>query len=165
MRHKRVGKRQIIADPKYQNVQIAKFINYVMERGKKITAQRIVYKALDVLKDQLKQEPLEIFQLAIANATPSVETKSKRVGGANFQVPVPVDKDRGFALAVRWILAASRAKKGKPMHQKLAEEILNTYKGEGTVIKKKEDVHRMAESNRAFAHFAGPANRPNPSNQ
>ena len=154
MRHKQAPKRDITPDPKYGNVVIAKFINYVMRGGKKTTSQRIVYGAFDIIKEKAKADPLDIFYKAYKNLQPSVEVKSKRVGGANYQIPMPVRGERRQALAFRWLIAAAEAKKGRPMAQKLAEEIQAAANNEGDAIKKKMDVHRMAEANRAFAHFA-----------
>ena len=154
MRHKKVSKRKISPDPKYQSEQIAKFINYIMRRGKKTVAQKIVYGALNLIEEKTKKNPQETFDQAIINITPSVEVKSRRIGGGNFQVPIPVGKERGFALSSRWLIDAAQGRKGKPMMEKLANEILSALKGEGAAIKKKEDVHRMAEANKAFAHFA-----------
>ncbi|KKQ41471.1 MAG: 30S ribosomal protein S7 [Parcubacteria group bacterium GW2011_GWC1_38_17] len=125
-----------------------------MEGGKKTTAQKIVYGALDIVAKQTEKEPMEIFDLAIRNVSPAVEVKSKRVGGANYQVPRDVRGERKLALAFRWILDAARSKKGKPMAEKLAEEIILASKNEGNAMKKKMDTHRMAEANKAFAHFS-----------
>jgi len=147
-------KRAIEPDPKYQSVTIAKFINKIMERGKKTVARKIVYKAFDEVQAKTKQDPRDVFDLALKNVAPQVEVKSRRVGGANYQVPVEVRGDRRQALAMRWLIEAARSKKGRPMHQKLAEEFVLASKNEGDAIKKKQDVHRMAEANRAFAHFA-----------
>lgn len=146
-------KREIQPDTMYNSVEVAKFINHVMERGKKSVAREIVYDCFEIIEKK-KKDPLEIFQTAIENVSPTMEVKSRRVGGATYQVPVPVSKDRKFSLATRWIISASKAKKGKPMKEKLADELLNAAANTGTAIKKKEDVHRMAEANKAFAHFA-----------
>ncbi len=154
MRGKRAPKRKILPDPKYKSTNIAKFINYVMERGKKTTAQKIVYGAFEILKEKTKQDPLEIFDQAIKNVSPTLEVKSRRVGGANYQIPIPVRGERKFFLASHWILNAAQSRKGKPMMEKLANELLDAYQNQGDAIKKKMDVHRMAEANRAFAHFA-----------
>lgn len=154
MRGKQAPKRQLLPDPKYQNVQITKLINYVMLDGKKTTAERIVYDALGIMTEKLKQDPIEIFERALKNVMPSLEVKSKRVGGANYQVPMPVRGDRRYVLAYRWILAAARNKKGKPMSERLAAELIAAAENEGDAVKKKLDVQRMAEANRAFAHFA-----------
>lgn len=141
-------------DPKYQNVLLAKFINFVMRKGKKITAQKIVYGAFDLIKEKIKKDPLDIFDEAIKNVSPAMETKSRRVGGANYQVPMPVRGERRHGLAFRWIIAASHARKGKPMHINLAEELMAAAQNQGEAVRKKQDMHRMAEANRAFAHFA-----------
>lgn len=147
-------KRVILPDPKYNSVVLAKFINKIMERGKKTVARKIVYMAFDEMHKRTKEDPREIFDLAMKNVAPQIEVKGRRVGGANYQVPVEVRGDRKNTLATRWIIGAARAKKGKPMHKKLAEEFLLAAKNEGDAIKKRADVHRMAEANRAFAHFA-----------
>ena len=154
VRRPRKNKRTIELDEKFNSVAITKLINYVMEGGKKTTAQKIVYGALDIVAKQTEKEPMEIFDLAIRNVSPAVEVKSKRVGGANYQVPRDVRGERKLALAFRWILDAARSKKGKPMAEKLAEEIILASKNEGNAMKKKMDTHRMAEANKAFAHFS-----------
>lgn len=154
MRGKQAPRRIILPDVKFNNVLVGKFINYVMKDGKKTVARRVVYDAFDLISKETKQDALDIFDLAIKNITPSVEVKSKRVGGANYQVPMPVRGDRRHALAFRWILTAARSKKGKPMAQKLSAELIAASNNEGDAIKKKEDVQKMAEANRAFAHFA-----------
>jgi small subunit ribosomal protein S7 len=153
MRRKRQYKREILPDPKYQNVVMAKFINSLMTQGKKSTAQAVFYDACDILIKQEK-DPVQIFDEAIRNISPMVEVKSKRVGGANYQVPREVRGERKLSLAIRWLVGAARSKKGKPMAEKLAEELLAASKNEGIAIKKKLDMHRMAEANKAFAHFA-----------
>ena len=154
MRGKRAPKRTIPADAKYQSIDLAKFINYVMERGKKSVAEGIVYGMLEIIEEKTKQNPLEVFDQAVKNVAPVVEVKSRRVGGANYQIPIPVRPERRLMLAYRWIIDAASASKGRPMKQKLATEIMAAANNEGTAIKKKMDVHRMAEANRAFAHFA-----------
>ena len=154
MRGKRAPKRKILPDPKYKSTHIAKFINYIMERGKKTVAQNIVYRALDLLREKTKQDPLEIFDQAIKNVSPVLEVKSRRVGGANYQIPIPVRGERKMALAYHWVINAAGNKKGKPMAEKLANELFDAYNNQGDAVKKKQDVHRMAEANRAFAHFA-----------
>jgi len=154
MRGKSTPKRSILPDPKFHSVLVSKFINTLMERGKKTVARRVVYEAFELIAAKTKKDPLEIFDTAMKNVTPTVEVRSRRIGGANYQIPVEVRGDRKNALAFRWMLGAARSKKGKPMHQKLAMEIMNAANNEGDAIKKKEDVHRMAEANRAFAHFA-----------
>ncbi|HBV58005.1 MAG TPA: 30S ribosomal protein S7 [Candidatus Magasanikbacteria bacterium] len=154
MRGKQAPKRNILPDPKYQNILLAKFINFVMRKGKKITAQKIVYGAFDLIKEKTKKDPLETFDEAIKNVSPQMETKSRRVGGANYQVPMPVRGERRNGLSFRWIIAASQARKGKPMHINLAEELMAAAQNQGEAVRKKQDMHRMAEANRAFAHFA-----------
>lgn len=154
MRGKRAPRRKIAPDPKFNSTNIGKFINYVMRRGKKTTAQSVVYGAFDIIAERTKQEPVAIFEKAVKNVSPILEVRSRRVGGANYQVPIEVRGDRKLALTFRWILLAARSRKGKPMAEKLAEELMAAAKGEGAAIKKREDVHRMAEANRAFAHFA-----------
>ena len=154
MRRKRKFHREIIPDPKFGNSTIAKFINYVMKGGKKSTAQKVVYKAFETIEKKYKQDPLNIFDTALRNVGPQLEVKSRRIGGATYQVPREVRGERKMALAFRWILLAARSKKGKPMHEKLAEELILATKNEGSAIKKKQDTHRMAEANKAFAHFS-----------
>ena len=150
---KRKVKREIQPDPLYGNVVVEKFINHIMQGGKKTTARRIVYDALSEIKEKSKKDPLEIFDLALQNAAPVLEVKSKRVGGATYQVPREVKGDRKVTLAMRWIIEAARAKKGKPMKEKLVQELMDAANNAGTAVKKKENAHRMAEANRAFAHF------------
>ena len=147
-------KHKIAPDGIYNDVVIAQFINKVMKRGKKTIAQKIVYGAFDIIKEKTKKEPLEIFKLALENASPLLEVKPKRIGGATYQVPMEVRGERKLALATKWILDAARAKKGKPMAEKLSEELILASKNEGYAMKKKADTHRMAEANKAFAHFA-----------
>ena len=155
MRRKRSVKRTINPDPKYDNVLVSKFINHLMKGGKKSIAQTILYKSFGIIEKSIKdKDPLDIFDQAIKNTSPFVEVKSRRIGGAHYQVPREVKRERKTTLAMRWIISASRSKKGKPMSQKLAEEFLDAYKNEGAAIKKKQDMHRMAEANKAFAHFA-----------
>lgn len=144
----------ILPDPVYENIIVAKFINQIMKKGKKTIAEKIVYGAFEEIKNKTKKDPLEIFDAAMKNAAPLLEVKSKRIGGATYQVPVPVEKDRKLALAMRWIIEAAKSKKGKPMKEKLAEELVAAAQNTGNAIKKRENVHRMAEANRAFAHFA-----------
>lgn len=154
MVRKKTQIRIIEPDPIYNDVTVAKLVNQVMKRGKKTIAQKNVYGAFKIIKEQTKKEPMEVFDLAIQNAAPLLEVKPKRIGGATYQVPREVRGDRKLALAIRWILQASRAKKGKPFSEKLAEEIINASNNTGSAVKRKEDTHRMAEANRAFAHFA-----------
>ena len=162
MRGKQVIKRVLKPDPKYGHAILGKFINYVMMGGKKITAQTIVYKALDIIAASAqggsasggKKNPIKVFEEAIQLISPQVEVRSRRVGGANYQVPLPVRGERQNALAFRWIIDAARGRKGKEMSVKLAEVLMETVQGVGDAIKKRDDVHRMAEANKAFAHFA-----------
>ena len=138
----------------FNSLKVEKLINYVMERGKKNTARKIVYGALDIVKEKTKEDPIEVLDNAIKNVAPQMEVRSRRVGGANYQVPHEVREDRRLSLAYRWILAAAKSRKGMPMFKKLAEEILLAHNNEGEAVKKRENVHKMAEANRAFAHFA-----------
>jgi len=154
MRGKQAPKRILLPDHKYGNVLITKLINYVMLDGKKTTAERVVYEALEIAAKKSKKDAMDVFDEALKNIMPSVEVRSRRVGGANYQIPMPVRAERRVALAYRWILEAARSKKGKPMAQKLATELLAAAEGEGDAMKKKLDVQRMAEANKAFAHFA-----------
>ena len=155
MRRKKSVKRDISPDLKYQDRVLARFINSVMKGGKKSTAQRIIYNTLDLITVKAKsKEPLEIFNKAMENASPLLEIKSKRVGGANYQVPYEVKGRRKEALAMRWLLEAANKRKGRSMSEKLALELIEASNGEGEAMKKKENVRRMAESNKAFAHFA-----------
>lgn len=154
MRRKRNYTRDIIPDPKYSNVMVAKFTNYVMRKGKKSVARKVVYKTFDQIEKKYQQDPLNVFETAMKNVGPTLEVKSRRIGGATYQVPREVRGERKMALSFRWILGAARAKKGKPMHERLAEELVMATKNEGSAIKKKMDTHRMAEANKAFAHFS-----------
>jgi len=154
MRGKAIPKRKIKPDTKFNRLDIAKLINYIMRRGKKITAEKIVYGALDLVAAKTKKNPLDIYAVAIKNIGPSLEIRGRRVGGANYQVPFPVNDDRRQTLAFRWIINAAKNRKGLPMSQALAAEFMDAAKGEGAAIKKKDDTHRMAEANKAFAHFA-----------
>jgi len=154
MRGKRAPKRVIKADPKYNHTALAKFTNYVMKCGKKNVAYKIVYGALNIIEGKTKEKGIDVFEKAIKNVSPIMEVRAKRVGGANYQVPMEVRPERRYTMACRWLLDAARKKKGKPMAEKLAEELMLAAKGEGEAFKKKTDVHRMAEANRAFAHFA-----------
>ncbi|MBA7665507.1 30S ribosomal protein S7 [subsurface metagenome] len=154
MARSKTVKREIAPDPVYSNITVSKFINQIMRKGKKTIARKIVYRAFDIIKEKTKKDPLEVFEKALQNASPLLEVKPKRVGGATYQVPREVKGDRRMTLAMRWIITAARSKKGKPMREKLAEELILASNNEGTAIKKKEDTHRMAEANRAFAHFA-----------
>jgi len=138
---------------KFGSVSAQRFINYLMQQGKKHTAEKILYEAFQLIEKNTKEAPLSVFEKAMENAAPAVEVSSRRIGGANYQVPREVRIERKFMLAARWIIGAARGKKGKPMAEKLAEELVLASKNEGAAIKKKQDTHRMAEANRAFAHF------------
>lgn len=149
------GKRQPAPDPRHQSVLAAKFINYLMRDGKKSVAQRVFYDALDIIQERVPDEnPYDVFQQAIENVKPSIEVRSKRVGGATYQVPTPVNAKRQRSLSFRWILEAARSKKGRPMAACLADELVAAYRREGAAMTKRENVHRMADANKAFAHFA-----------
>ena len=154
MRKKRVYKKYHKSDVVYGRVELGRFINYVMKDGKKSTAEKVVYGALEKVGTVTKEDPIKVFEKALENAAPMLEVASRRVGGANYQVPIEVRPERRFILAVRWIIGAARSKKGRPMADKLADELIAAAKNEGAAIKKKQDMHRMAEANRAFAHFA-----------
>lgn len=155
MRRKVKNRNIVEPDFMYNSQKLEKFINYIMWSGKKETSRKIMYKAFDVIKEKTgNPNPLEVFDLAMKNAGPLTEVRSKRIGGANYQVPREVRPERRLALAMRWIRDAARAKKGSAMHLKLADEIISASKNEGSAIKKKEDTHKMAEANKAFAHFA-----------
>ncbi|HPA25649.1 MAG TPA: 30S ribosomal protein S7 [bacterium] len=154
MRGKKAPVRKINTDPKYNRQDVAKFINYIMERGKKTVAEKIVYGSFDIIQEKTKKSGLQIFEQAIKKVGPTVEVRGKRVGGANYQVPFPVRDERKMTLASRWIITAASNIKGKPMAEKLATVLIDSAKGEGSAIKKREDVHRMADANKAFAHFA-----------
>jgi len=147
-------KKVILPDVVYNDIIVAKFINQVMTNGKKTVAQKIVYDSFDIIKEQTKKDPLEVFKLAIQNVSPALEVKPKRVGGATYQVPMEVRGNRKLSLAMKWIIASSRNKKGKAMKFKLAEELIDASENKGNSVKKKENIHKMAEANRAFAHFA-----------
>jgi small subunit ribosomal protein S7 len=154
MRGKPAPKRKIEGDVKYNDADISKFINYLMKSGKKTVAQNIVYGAFEIIKEKTKQDPRHIFNKALKKAAPLLEVRGRRIGGANYQIPYQVRGERRFSLGSRWIIDAARERKGKPMEAKLADEILAASEGEGAAIRKKETVHKMAESNKAFAHFA-----------
>jgi len=155
MRRKIKNRNIVEPDIVYNSQKLAKFINNIMVHGKKETARKAVYKAFEIIKEKTgNPNPLEIFDTAIKNAGPMVEVRSRRIGGANYQVPREVRPERRTALAMRWIILAARGKKGAPIHEKLAEELILASKNEGTAVKKRDDTHKMAESNKAFAHFA-----------
>ncbi len=153
MRRKHREDKNYEPDIVYQSPLVTRFINYLMKDGEKSVAQKILYQTMDLIKKQTNQDPLNVFNLAVENISPEVEVKTKRVGGANYQIPQPVPDYRRTTLAFRWLIEVSRNKKGKSMANKLAEELIAASKNEGSAIKKKIDTHRMAEANRAFAHF------------
>jgi small subunit ribosomal protein S7 len=152
-RRRVVAKRETIPDPKFGNVTLAKFMNHVMISGKKSVAERIIYGAMDIVKTKLNRDPLEVFDQALENIAPLVEVKARRVGGATYQVPVEVRASRRTALAMRWLVDYSRKRGEKSMPQRLAGELMDAAQGKGAAVKKREDVHRMAEANKAFSHF------------
>lgn len=152
-RRYRPPKRVIEPDVRYHSVQVQSFINRVMKNGKKSTATRLTYDAFDLIEKNLKKDPLEVFQQALKNVSPVMEVKPRRVGGATYQVPMEVSPDRQFALATRWILAASRARSGRTFSEKLAGELMDAYNNTGSSIRKRDETHKMAEANRAFSHY------------
>ncbi len=153
MRRRRAEKRPIDPDPRYGDTMVAKFINVIMRDGKKSIARRIVYEAFEIIQQRTKQDPLEVFRKAISNVAPVVEVRSRRIGGANYQVPMEVREDRRIALAMRWIKQYARERRDKSMALKLAAELIAAANGEGGAVRKRDEVHRMAEANRAFAHY------------
>jgi len=156
MRKKQIYKNRKLRQPdiKYQNLTVGRFINFLMRDGEKALAEKILYRAFDRIGKQTQQDPLKVFEKALENASPLLAVVSRRVGGANYQIPMEVRPERKFFLGGHWIIKAARSRKGKPMAEKLAEEIIAASKNEGAAIKKKQDMHRIAEANRAFAHFA-----------
>ena len=152
-RKRKVLKKTVLSDAKYKSALILKLMNSIMYDGKKTIAEKIIYNALDKLQSKSKEEPIKIFNTAISNIKPTIEVRSRRVGGATYQVPVEVKQKRSQALAIRWLIEASKKRKDKIMSDKICFELLDAYQGRGSAIKKKEDTHRMAESNKAFAHF------------
>ncbi len=152
-RRREVPKREVLPDPKFGNQDVSKFINVIMQSGKKSVAERIVYGAFDHISSKSGKDPLEVFSVAVANVKPVVEVKSRRVGGANYQVPVEVRPSRRMALSMRWLREAARKRAEKSMAQRLAGELLEASEGRGSAMKKREEVHRMAEANKAFSHF------------
>jgi small subunit ribosomal protein S7 len=152
-RRSRATIREIPPDAKYHSVIVAKFINKIMECGKKSTAERIVYGALDIIAEGESKSPVTVLEQAVRNATPQLEVKSRRIGGATYQVPVEVRPVRSLSLAIRWLVASTRARSGQSMAEKLAGELSDAAKGQGVTVKKRDDTHRMAEANRAFAHY------------
>jgi len=152
-RRSRATKREVPPDAKYHNVTVAKVINRVMTSGKKSTAEKIIYGALDTIERQESKAPVAVIEQAVRNATPQLEVKSRRIGGATYQVPVEVRPARSLSLAIRWLIASAKARPGKSMAERLAGELSDAAKGQGATIKKRDDTHRMAEANRAFAHY------------
>ena len=152
-RRREVQKRDVLPDPKYGDKLVAKFMNNLMRHGKKSTAEKILYQAFDIIQDKTKQDPLKVFKQAFENVKPVVEVRSRRVGGATYQVPVEVRYDRRQSLAIRWLIGFSKKRPEKSMHEKLAMEILDAANNRGQTIKKREDTHKMAEANKAFAHY------------
>ena len=152
-RRGKIAKRQVNPDSKYRSHALAKFINMIMMDGKKTTAERIVYDALALVGEQMKTDPIEVFDQALKNTTPLLQVKSRRVGGATYQVPIEVKTDRGMMLAMRWLISFARGRTGKSMAEKLAAEFVEAAQGQGAAVKKRQDTHRMAEANKAFAHY------------
>jgi small subunit ribosomal protein S7 len=154
MRRRKAEKRKVLPDPKYKSEQVSKFINIVMERGKKATAEKIVYDAFDILQKKVgKNNVLEMFQQVLDNIRPMLELKARRVGGATYQVPIEVTQSHGIAIAMRWLRNFARLRKGGPMSERLASELIDAYQKQGAAVKKREDTHKMAEANKAFSHF------------
>ena len=152
-RRREVTKREILPDPKYKNTLVAKFVNNIMRRGKKSVAEGILYGALDIIQERAKEDPLKLFEKSVSNVRPIIEVKSRRVGGATYQVPTEVRPERRTALAIRWLIHYSKERSEKSMEEKLAAELIDAANNRGGAIKKREDVHKMAEANKAFAHY------------
>jgi len=152
-RRRRAQKRVILPDPKYKDMVVAKFINGLMQQGKKSVAEKIFYASMDIIEKRVKEDPLAVFKKAMDNVAPLLEVKSRRVGGATYQVPIEVRSGRRQALAIRWLVRYSRARSERTMAERLANELLAAFKSEGSSVKKREDTHKMAEANKAFAHF------------
>jgi len=152
-RRREVTKREILPDPKYKNTLVAKFVNNIMRRGKKSVAERILYGALDIIQERAKEDPLKLFEKSVSNVKPVIEVKSRRVGGATYQVPTEVRPERRTALAIRWLISYARERSEKSMEEKLAAELIDAANNRGGAVKKREDVHKMAEANKAFAHY------------
>ena len=152
-RRRRAERRVVPPDPKYNSPELARFINKIMKWGKKSTAERVVYGAMDVVERDTRREPLEVFQQALKNATPLLEVKPRRVGGATYQIPTELRTNRSEALAMRWLIRSARARKGMPSTRKLANELMDASRGEGAAVRRREELHRMAEANRAFVHY------------
>lgn len=153
MRRRRAVKRQVVADPKYNSKMVSKLINMIMVKGKKSIAERVVYSTMAMLEEKTGKNALEVLKKSIENARPLLEVKPRRVGGATYQVPIEIKSERGTIIALRWIRNYARDKKGKPMQQKLFQEVFDAFNGEGSAIKKRDDTHKMAEANKAFAHY------------
>ncbi len=153
MRRRRAEIRHVPQDARYNSEELTRFINRVMLKGKKTVAQRIVYGALDIVEQQGRRPPLEVFQEAVRNSTPLLQVRARRVGGATYQIPTEVRPRRGVALGMSWLIRGARTRKGRPMREKLAQELLDAARGEGSAVRRKEELHRMAEANRAFVHY------------
>ncbi|WP_129409930.1 30S ribosomal protein S7 [Marinitoga lauensis] len=153
MRRRRAPKRPVTPDPIYNDTLVSKLVVRIMKDGKKTVAQSIVYGAFDIIKEKLEKDPLEVYHQAVENVRPLIEVRPRRVGGATYQVPFEVPEDRAISLALRWIVKAARDKSGRPMKEKLAQELIDAYNGVGAAVKKRDDVHKMAEANKAFAHY------------
>ena len=153
-RRRRAEKREVIPDPKYSSELVARLINYVMRRGKKSTAERVVYGALEEIRSKMNEDPIEVLVRAIDNMKPRVEVKSRRVGGATYQVPVEISRNRQLALALRWLVQFSSGRRGVRFQRAMAMELMDAYGNQGNVVKKREDTHKMAQANKAFAHYA-----------
>jgi small subunit ribosomal protein S7 len=152
-RRKHIDRRVRVPDAKYNNLTLSELVNKIMYSGKKSTAESIIYGALTIIQEKEKNDPISTLEQALKNSTPLLEVKARRVGGATYQVPIEVDADRGRALAIRWLIKSTRARSGKSMAEKFASELLDAAKGQGATVKKREDTHKMAEANRAFAHY------------
>lgn len=152
-RRKHIDRRVRLADAKYNNSTLAELINKFMLSGKKSTSEKVIYDALDIIQEKEKNDPIAVLEQALKNSTPLLEVKARRVGGATYQVPVEVDATRGRALAIRWLIKSTRSRGGKSMAEKFSSELLDAFKGQGATVKKREDTHKMAEANRAFAHY------------
>jgi small subunit ribosomal protein S7 len=152
-RRREIAKREILPDPKYNNVLVAKFINNLLKKGKKSVADSILYGAFDIIEEKMKESPVVVFERAVDNVKPVVEVKSRRVGGSTYQVPTEVSQTRRLALAIRWLINSARNRSEKTMHEKLAAEFIDAANNRGTAVKKREDTHKMAEANKAFAHY------------
>ncbi|KLO22650.1 30S ribosomal protein S7 [Marinitoga sp. 1197] len=153
MRRRRAPKRPVTPDPIYNDVLVSKLVVRIMKDGKKTVAQSIVYGAFEIIKEKLEKDPLEVYHQALENVRPLIEVRPRRVGGATYQVPFEVPEERAISLALRWIVKAARSKSGRPMKEKLAQELIDAYNGVGAAVKKRDDVHKMAEANKAFAHY------------